>query len=126
MPPATLAETAQNSELLTALNLINLVTVPRGSEHHGPQPPTFRSGFGYTHWRILRDQTNGVLYFTSFSDLTWAKVSLSAALKNKAPVSEDFRGVKTRQPLVGGMQTYTIPISAAKLGFTAGDASSMF
>lgn len=119
MPPESLKETYGNYELLTALQLIGSVTVPRGSAYSSAgDSRSGRPGFDVTQWRMIRDHTNGVLYFTAYSDLTWAKIDVAEALHNRAAVSEKASKV--------ALETYSIPLNAGALGFTAYDALAKF
>lgn len=75
---------------------------------------------------MIRDHTNGVLYFQAYGDLAWAKLSVSAALQNRTPISEDYRNATGLEPVMSGLETYAIPINAGDLGFSAGDALGKF
>jgi hypothetical protein len=75
-----------------------------------------------THWRVLRDHTNGVYYFQAYADLTWGYVPVAEATANKRPLSENIWD-DSRQHGIG---SYSVPLNLANLGGVATDMSDRF
>lgn len=136
------ASYSNNSALVTAMLLINTVTLARGHMPGSSITGAASSGQGAvtfctTQWRILCDHTHLDLYFQAYADMAWAKVSLPAAMKGKKPIREfavpkkerrehmaKTGTVETGRKLV--LDTYAIPLNVGKLGSMVVNADAKF
>lgn len=104
-----------NQALSQVLLAINTVTLPRNAVFNGQAVPE------QTLWRLLRDHSNGVLYFSALADTTWGRVNISSAVVDKAPLNE-AGNVET----FSGMEKYAFELNMAALGYNAIDMSNQF
>jgi hypothetical protein len=75
-----------------------------------------------THWRVLRDHSNGVYHFQAYADLAWGYVPVAEAAVNKRPLSENIWDGRRQQ----GIGSYSVPLNLANLGVVATDMSGRF